>query len=84
MVVNPYDYVRPDKDELKRRILQAVRPGAVVLLHCGVLETIEVLPEVIRVLRERGVEFGCLPNAPGSAQSNRGSGANRELRSQTP
>ena len=59
-VVNPYDYTRTGKDELKRRIVLAVKPGSVILLHAGVTETIDILPDVIASLRKRGMGFGVL------------------------
>jgi len=59
-VVNPYDYLRPGASELVRRVSLAAKPGSVILLHAGVSETVEVLPEIIRALRARGFEFGVL------------------------
>lgn len=59
-IVDPYDYTRPGNDELKRRILLAAKPGCVVLLHAGVSDTIEALPDVIRSLRQRGYRFDVL------------------------
>jgi peptidoglycan/xylan/chitin deacetylase (PgdA/CDA1 family) len=59
-VVDPYDYLRPGASELVRRVSLAAKPGSVILLHAGVAETIEVLPEIIRTLRARGFEFGVL------------------------
>lgn len=59
--VDPYDYTRPGRDELKRRILLAVKPGSVILLHAGVSETVEVLPGLISSLRMRGFCFSTLP-----------------------
>lgn len=59
-VVDPYDYTRPGKEELRRRILLAAKPGCVVLLHAGVSETIDVIPEVISALRQRGCQFDVL------------------------
>jgi peptidoglycan/xylan/chitin deacetylase (PgdA/CDA1 family) len=59
-VVNPYDYLRPGASELVRRVVLAAKPGSVILLHAGVSETVEVLPEIIRALRARGFEFGVL------------------------
>jgi len=59
-VVNPYDYTRPGEKELIRRVLLAVKPGSVILLHAGVSQTIETLPEIIRALRSRGFGFGVL------------------------
>jgi len=59
-VVNPYDYARPGEKELSRRVLLAVRPGRIVLLHAGVSETINALPDIIRSLQTRGFRFGLL------------------------
>ena len=59
-VVNPYDYLRPGKEELKRRILLAAKPGSVILLHAGVSETLETLPEIIKSLKNRGFGFDVL------------------------
>lgn len=60
-VVNPYDYTRPGVEELKRRILFAVKPNCVILLHVGVSDTVEALPGVIASLKQRGFEFKTLP-----------------------
>lgn len=59
-VVNPYDYTRPGKEELKRRILHAVKPGSIILLHSGVSETVDVLPQIIASLKQRGFRFEVL------------------------
>ncbi|RYG44091.1 polysaccharide deacetylase family protein [bacterium] len=56
--VDPYDYRRPGETELERRILYAVKPGAVIQLHAGVKETERVLPRVIASLRERSYVLG--------------------------
>jgi peptidoglycan/xylan/chitin deacetylase (PgdA/CDA1 family) len=60
-VVNPYDYLRPGRAELSRRILSATRPGAILQLHAGVAETRDILPDLIRSLRRRYLGFAC-PN----------------------
>jgi peptidoglycan/xylan/chitin deacetylase (PgdA/CDA1 family) len=56
-VVNPYDYLRPGRAELSRRILAAVRPGAILQLHAGVAETRDSLPNLIRSLRRRRLDL---------------------------
>jgi peptidoglycan/xylan/chitin deacetylase (PgdA/CDA1 family) len=58
--VNPFDYTRPGEIELKRRISSAARPGTVLLLHAGVSETQDILPDVLRDLKRRGITFGVL------------------------
>lgn len=56
-----YDTRRVTRDELHRRILDGVRPGAIVLLHDrpgpGTAATLTALPGVIDALRERGYEL---------------------------
>lgn len=58
--VNPYDYRRPGKAELLRRILNAVGDGSVIQLHAGVDETVQMLPDLIREMKQRGLELGPL------------------------
>jgi len=56
-----YDTWPTTRDELRRRILERVRPGAIVLLHDrpahGTAAMVEVLPDVIDALRDRGYEL---------------------------
>ena len=59
-VVNPYDYTRPGRGELLRRVLSAAKPDSVILLHAGVGETIDALPAIIRSLKSRGFVFALL------------------------
>ena len=54
--VNPYDFTRPGAAELARRVLPAVKPGCVLLLHAGVGETREALPSILRGLRARRLQ----------------------------
>lgn len=59
-IVDPFDYSRPSRKELLRRILPAVCDGAVIQLHAGVLVTLECLPELVSDLRNRGFQFSVL------------------------
>jgi len=59
-VVAPYDQQRPGVAELTRRILFAIRPGAVIQLHAGVTDTRTILPDLIATLRRRGSTFALL------------------------
>jgi peptidoglycan/xylan/chitin deacetylase (PgdA/CDA1 family) len=59
-VVDPYDYQQPNRTELLRRILSAVRHGSILQLHAGVPITRLVLPELIQTLRQRGYRFRLL------------------------
>ena len=42
---------------MRKRILQGADDGAIVLMHSGVQSTIDLLPEIIAKLRERGYQF---------------------------
>ena len=60
LTVNPYDFARPGEPELMRRVLQSVKPGAVIQLHAGVAHVRSVLPTLLRSLRQRGYGFETL------------------------
>jgi peptidoglycan/xylan/chitin deacetylase (PgdA/CDA1 family) len=63
-----WDTDRPGADVIARRVTSGVSAGAIVLLHDGDgydpdgdrMQTAEALPEIIRVLRERGYTFTTL------------------------
>ena len=52
--VDPYDASRPGALAIVERVLSLVRPGGVIMLHCGVRDTVEALPMLLRSLRQRG------------------------------
>ena len=60
LTVNPYDFARPGEPELMRRVLQSVKPGAVIQLHAGIAEVRSVLPSLLRSLLQRGYGFETL------------------------
>ena len=43
--------------QIKKRILDKLRPGAIILMHVGGPQTAGVLPEVIDMLKDRGYGF---------------------------
>lgn len=53
--VNPYDFARPGTRALVERILAQAKSNGIVLLHCGVRQTVESLPVVVEALRKRFV-----------------------------
>ncbi|MDO8916054.1 MAG: polysaccharide deacetylase family protein [Coriobacteriia bacterium] len=58
--VDPADWRRPPAGVIVRRVVGAVRPGAIVLLHDGGGErnqTIAALPGIITTLKARGYRF---------------------------
>jgi peptidoglycan-N-acetylglucosamine deacetylase len=52
--IRSLDTVAKDKEELLGRIKKGVRPGAVLLLHDSMEITAQVLPELIRFLKQEG------------------------------
>ena len=56
-----YDTRAVTSETLRRRILERVRPGAIVLMHDrsgpGASAMLAALPDVIEALRARGYEF---------------------------
>ena len=52
--INTAYYTGRPADEIVRLTLSMAAPGAVVLMHSGVPNTVEALPAIIEALRERG------------------------------
>jgi peptidoglycan/xylan/chitin deacetylase (PgdA/CDA1 family) len=62
--VNPEDYYRPGSGIIVERVLEAVRPGAIVLMHDGGgdrSETVAAVPRIVRRLRHRGYRIVSVP-----------------------
>jgi peptidoglycan/xylan/chitin deacetylase (PgdA/CDA1 family) len=51
------DFMGATPRSMRRRILENANDGAIVLMHSGMPHTVEMLPEVIEKLRERGYHF---------------------------
>lgn len=54
---DPGDYSSPGREFIERNILNYVYNGSIILLHDGVQQTINVLPQIIEGLNERGYRF---------------------------
>ncbi|MFF7456983.1 polysaccharide deacetylase family protein [Kitasatospora sp. NPDC008115] len=62
--VDPQDWARPGRAAIERRVLDAVKPGSVILLHDGGGDrgqTVAALPGILRTLKSRGYTFALLP-----------------------
>ena len=44
-------------EEIKQRIIDKIKPGDIILLHCGSQPTAEILPEIIKELQQKGFEI---------------------------
>ena len=54
---NSADYASHSASRMERRVLARVSNGGIILMHDGVQQTIEVLPQLIETLRRRGYRF---------------------------
>ena len=64
--VDPHDYLRPPPEVIRDRILGAVKPGSVVILHDGGgvrANTVAMLPELL--LRLIAAGYAIVPTVPG-------------------
>jgi len=54
---DPGDYASPGDRIIEGRVLRRIDDGGIILLHDGVQQTIDVLPQIIEHLRGRGFTF---------------------------
>jgi peptidoglycan-N-acetylglucosamine deacetylase len=62
--VVPSDFARPGAQVIVNRVLSAVKPGSIILLHDGGgdrSQTIAALPAIVRGLKKRGFTFVTIP-----------------------
>ena len=62
--VNPEDYYRPGTKRIVQRVVGAVHPGAIVLLHDGGgdrTQTVKAVPAIVHRLRARGYRLVSVP-----------------------
>jgi peptidoglycan/xylan/chitin deacetylase (PgdA/CDA1 family) len=54
---DPGDYASPGDRAIERRVLDQIGNGGIILLHDGIQQTIEVLPQIVEHLKRRGFRF---------------------------
>ncbi len=54
---DPGDYAKPGDKVIEDRVLERIDNGGIVLIHDGIQQTIDVLPQIIEQLRRRGFKF---------------------------
>ena len=54
---DPADFANPGADVIEKRLIGKVTGGAIVLLHDGIEQTLEILPELITRLKRDGYRF---------------------------
>lgn len=55
--VDPSDWARPGREQIWRRVAEAVQDGAIILLHDTHEETVRALPVILDLLQARGFEI---------------------------
>jgi peptidoglycan/xylan/chitin deacetylase (PgdA/CDA1 family) len=48
-------------EQVKNRVLAALSPGAIILMHCGSDQTAEILPDLIEGIKSRGYKIVTIP-----------------------
>ena len=54
---DPADFSNPGPEVIEGRLLKHIRPGAVILLHSGIEQTLAILPDFVAQLRRGGYRF---------------------------
>ena len=54
---DPGDYASPGDKKIEERVLDRITNGGIILLHDGVQQTVDVLPQIIVSLQKRGFKF---------------------------
>ncbi|BDI29660.1 hypothetical protein CCAX7_17110 [Capsulimonas corticalis] len=54
---DPGDYASPGSNLIETRTLDHVTNGGIILLHDGIQQTIDVLPQMLKYLKSKGYEF---------------------------
>ncbi|RYG37924.1 polysaccharide deacetylase family protein [bacterium] len=54
---DPADFDRPAPDDLVRRTVGKFSPGGIILLHDGIEETVQALPQIVAAARAKGYRF---------------------------
>lgn len=54
---DPGDFQKPPADVILKRTLEHLENGSIILLHDGIPQTLQVLPQIIEGARKRGYQF---------------------------
>ena len=58
---DPGDYASPGDSKIENRTLGRIHNGGIILLHDGIQQTLDVLPQIIEHLQRRGYRFVTMP-----------------------
>lgn len=54
---DPGDYAKPPEKELRQKLFSRLGNGGIILLHDGIAETLDLLPDLIGYLKSQGYEL---------------------------
>jgi peptidoglycan-N-acetylglucosamine deacetylase len=54
---DPADYASPGEKVIETRLLSRIGSGGIVLIHDGIQQTVDVLPQILSVLKKRGYDL---------------------------
>jgi len=54
---DPSDYASPGDTVIEQRVLDRIGNGGIILIHDGVQQTVDVLPQIISTLQKKGFRF---------------------------
>ncbi len=54
---DPGDFALPGSSVIEKRTLQGISNGSIILLHDGILQTYDILPNLIHRLKQQGYKF---------------------------
>ena len=74
---NPGDYRSPSPEFLREYVLDSARNGGIILLHDGVEQTVEVLPQILEILQARGFKLVSVDQLMADQGQARASGPSR-------
>ncbi len=74
---DPGDYASPGDKTIEGRVLDRISNGGIILLHDGVQQTVDVLPQIIESLQKRGFTFQTVEEMDKGIRSSKPSSAGR-------
>ena len=54
---DPGDFAKPGVDVILKRTVAQASPGGIILLHDGIDQTVQALPQIVATLKAQGYEF---------------------------
>ncbi|MDD5594009.1 MAG: polysaccharide deacetylase family protein [Candidatus Margulisbacteria bacterium] len=54
---NAGDWLSPGKGVIERKVLDRISNGGIILMHDGIQQTIDILPQILTILKREGYQF---------------------------